>query len=120
MNKEKTESYYKNLKEEDLCTCRYCKNYRKEIKIQYPLLASYLDDLGINIKKPFETNPWEPENGQIVYDPVQYVVLGDKRDFEKTIIKGLTIELADSYPDTGIEEEHFVIDIYPIKLVYTT
>ncbi|MDD7305198.1 MAG: hypothetical protein PUG67_01275 [Peptoniphilaceae bacterium] len=63
----KTKIYYKNLKDEDLCKCSYCRNYRDNIEKLYPLLAKYLKDLGIDIKKPFETNPWEIENGEIIY-----------------------------------------------------
>lgn len=48
--------------------------------------------------------------------PVQYVLMGNKKEFKDIKIQDVEIHLAKSYPDTGIEEDHFLIDLYPIKL----
>ena len=85
---EKTREYYKSIKPEDLCGCAYCKNYRLQIKEAYPLVADYLDALGIDIEKPHETSPLKPDEDGI----------------------------AASYPATDIQSEHFVIDIYSVRL----
>ena len=37
-------------------------------------------------------------------------------DFKAAVVSGVDIDMADSHPVTGIEEEHFVIEISPIKL----
>ena len=71
MNIRKTENYYKTLREDDLCDCDYCKNYYKEIKASYPLLAEYLEGIGVDIEKPFEAMPLEPYEGYIEYMAVQ-------------------------------------------------
>ncbi|MDD7305199.1 MAG: hypothetical protein PUG67_01280 [Peptoniphilaceae bacterium] len=42
--------------------------------------------------------------------------MGNKKEFKDIKIQDVEIHLAKSYPDTGIEEDHFLIDLYPIKL----
>ncbi|MDD7464046.1 MAG: hypothetical protein SOW41_00110 [Anaerococcus sp.] len=116
MDTEKTRKYYENLKMDDLCDCAYCQNYRSKIKESYPILSAYLFDLGIDIEKPFETNPWEVEEGKLTYDPVLYLLMGNKKDFQKRKIGNVEIDISDSYPDTGQTEEHFVIGLGPIIL----
>lgn len=114
MDIERTRNYYQNLKEEDLCDCAYCKNFRSKIKKSYPLLSDFLDSLGVDIEKPFETNPWEVEDYKLTYDPVQYVFMGSSENFEERKIGDIFIETSDSYPETNIGEEHFVIGLGPI------
>ena len=72
MTIEKTRQFYKDY--DDLCNCAYCKNYMKEVKKTYPDLADYLDKLGIDIEKPFETMPGEVNEGFIDYLGVQYII----------------------------------------------
>ena len=55
MNIEKTKEFYKQIKVDDLCNCVYCQNYVRRIKLSYPSLADYLNHLGVDIAKPFET-----------------------------------------------------------------
>lgn len=119
MDIRKTKDYYKTLREDDLCDCDYCKNYYKEIKAAYPLLAEYLEGIGVDIEKPFEAMPLEPYEGWIEYMAVQYVVMGDPSDFAETEVAGVHIGIADSHPMTDIAEPHFVIELYPVTLKWT-
>ena len=57
----KTKLYYEQISSDDLCDCIYCKNYIYEIKKTYPKVAEYLFSLGVDIEKPFETMPLEPD-----------------------------------------------------------
>ncbi len=118
MNCEKTREFY--LSYEDICPCIYCQNYIKEIRGTYPLVAEYLEKLGVNIEKPFETIPLDPdENGNIEYVCGQYVVFGNKNKFIEKSIGGVNISISEIHPSTGIKESHFVIEIYPICLKWT-
>lgn len=119
MNIEKTEDYYKNLKAKEICKCAYCQNYVREIKKEYKDLDKYLEGIGVDIEKPFETMPLEEKDGYIEYAAVQYIVMGNKESFKESKVGNTTITLADSYPTKDIEEEHFVIEIYPIVLKWT-
>ena len=38
INVEQTKKYYKDIKQEDLCDCNYCKNYYLQVKDAYPTL----------------------------------------------------------------------------------
>ena len=116
MNTEKTRQYYDQLTEADICNCLYCRNYIKEIKTAYPELSAFLDQLGVDIEKPFETIPVEPVNGVMLYSGVQYVVLGTEDRFKVTEIGSVRVFIADSHPMTDITEDHFVIEIAPIYL----
>lgn len=109
--------FYKDF--DDLCDCAYCRNYIREIKKSYPNLDLYLEQIGVDIEKPFETMPGEPESGLIDYFGVQYVVIGDKKDFLKTKLGEVTIDLAKSFPDPGIDCKYYVIELGPIKLEWT-
>ena len=73
--------------------------------------------MGVDIEMPFETMPLEPDkDGYIEYIAAQYIVFGECKGIEKTTISSVNIEIAEDYPMTQIEELHFVIEIYPIRL----
>lgn len=117
MNIEKTREYYSYLTNDDLCQCDYCKNYVKEIKAAYPEAARYLDNIGIDIEKPFETMPLEPdENENIKYICGQYVVIGSSEGFQPHSVGDIGIDIAIGHPSTNISDEHFVIEIFNILL----
>ena len=112
-----TKSYYEQISNRVLCDCSYCQNYIREIKATYPEIAEYLFSLGIDIEKPFETMPLEPdEAGYIEYISAQYIVCGEPDDFVKTVIGSVNVDVADTHPSTQIKEAHFVIEIYPVRL----
>lgn len=120
MNIEKTKEYYSKLTNDDQCQCDYCKNYVKEIKAAYPEIAKYLDSIGIDIEKPFETMPLEPdENENIEYICGQYVVMGSTKDFQAYCAEDVKIDIAIGHPSTDISDEHFVIEIFPVFLKWT-
>ena len=116
MDIRKTRAYYDQLTKEDICDCAYCRNYVKEVRHSYKELADYLDELGADIEKPFEAIPIGPQDGRMFYSGVQYVLMGSADDFKKTTIGDVSVCIADSHPMTGIEEDHFVIEIFPVFL----
>lgn len=119
MNAEKTRQYYASLTEADICDCAYCQNYIREIRAAYPELAAYLDQLGVDIEKPFETIPVAPVNDMMFYSGVQYVVLGAADHFEETDVGSVRVSIAGSHPMTDIKENHYVIEAAPIYLKWT-
>jgi len=117
MDKKRTERYYALLTAEDICQCAYCRNYCRQIRDAYPETAAYLDSLGVDIEKPFETFPLEPEpDGTILYADVQYVLLGSADDFVPPETEGVTFRVTDSHPMTGLEEAHFVLEASSFRL----
>jgi len=70
-----------------------------------------------DIEKPFETSPLEPDkNGKILYCACQYIVFGTCALEYSHKIDDVTFRVATSHPDTGIKEEHFVIEFFPVEL----
>lgn len=117
MDVEKTKEFYNQMKADDLCNCAYCQNYIREIKSTYPKVSEYLSRLGVDIEKPFETMPLEPDkSGYIEYISSQYIVCGTSDDFMKVTVASVSVDIAESHPATATEEVHFVIEIYPIRL----
>lgn len=117
MNKERTRNYYKELVVIELCQCDYCLNYYEEVEKEYPELAQYLDELGIDIQKPFETMPLEVDkDGFIEYIGAQYIVFGNDLKFNESKIEDAKIYIETSHPSTVISEKHFVIEVSPIRL----
>ena len=45
---------------EDHCTCGYCENYYRGVKLCYPSLKPFLSGFGIHIDGPVEMYPIEP------------------------------------------------------------
>lgn len=115
----KSENYYRTLDNDSLCSCDYCRNYRKEIKAAYPELSDHLAAMGVDIEKPFETMPLEPYEGTIEYIAVQYIVMGNAAGFKSEDVHGVHIGIADSHLMTDIDGEHFVIEISPVRLKWT-
>lgn len=113
-----TRRYYEQLRAEALCQCAYCRNYMQQVQKQYPAIAAYLQSIGVDIEKPFETMPLEPdENGKIQYLGVQYLVMGSSRDFAPRTISGVSLRVEESHPSTAeLMEEHFVIELSPMSL----
>lgn len=117
MDVERTRLYYEQLGRCDVCDCVYCKNYISEIKKTYPEAAEYLLSMGIDIEKPFETMPLElDKTGYIDYIAAQYIVYGKPDGFEKTAIGSINVGIAESHPSTEINEDHFVVEIWPVRL----
>ena len=114
-----TKNYYNSITDSSLCDCGYCRNYRLHIKAAFPKVAAYLNSLGIDIEKPFETSPLEPdENGMLEYCCCQYIALGNCELGYHHRIDNVEFRIATSYPSTGIEQKYFVIEMFPIQLKY--
>lgn len=114
-----SKEYYHSISEAMLCDCSYCRSYRLQIKSAYPLVAEYLNTLGVDIEKPFETSPLEPdENGMLEYCCCQYIVFGNCETDYHYKIGNVEFRVATSYPSTGVEQEHFVLEIFPVQLKY--
>ena len=45
--------------------------------------------------------------------------MGNSTVFKSTDINGVHIDVANSHPETDIDEEHFVIEMSPIRLKWT-
>ena len=113
----KTKEYYAAITDSKLCDCSYCRNYRLQIKSAYREVAEYLTTLGVDIQKPFETSPLESdENGMLEYCCCQYIVFGNCEPEYYHRIGDVEFRVATSYPGTGIEQEHFVIEFFPVRL----
>ena len=113
----KTKEYYAALANSELCNCTYCRNYRLQVKSAYREVAEYLTTLGVDIQKPFETSPLESdENGMLEYCCCQYIVFGNCEPEYYHRIGDVEFRVATSYPGTGIEQEHFVIEFFPVRL----
>ena len=114
-----TRDYYNSITDSALCDCSYCRNYRLQIKSALPEVAAYLDSLGIDIEKTFEISPLEPdESGMLEYCCCQYIVFGNCAPEYHYRIGDVEFRVATSYPSTGIEQEHFVLELFPVQLKF--
>ena len=119
VNITKTKEYYATITDSELCNCGYCRNYRLQIKSALPEVTAYLGSLGIDIEKPFETSPLEPEeNGMLEYCGCQYIAFVNCDPEYRHRIGDVEIRIATSYPSTGIEQEHFVLELFPVRLKF--
>lgn len=114
---EKTRQYYQAMGPGEPCSCNNCKNYCARVKAAYPAAAEYLAGLGVEIEKPLETSPLEPgADGMMEYRACQYVVLGSCEENYRHTVGGVEVCKARFYPETGVKEEHFALELLPIRL----
>ena len=115
----RTKAYYASISPSSLCDCAYCRNYRAQIRAAFPKIAAYLGSLGVDIEKPLENSPLDPdEKGMLEYCCCQYVVFGVCEPEYRHWIDQVEFRPAASYPGTNIEEAHFVIEFFGIQLSY--
>ena len=77
-------------------------------------MAFWLDKYGVDIENPFEVMSLEPDKSGILdYIGVQYIVFGNFKNDNSYYVGDFNIKIADSHPDTGISEEHFVLEVIP-------
>lgn len=115
----KTRAYYHQLGPENICSCADCRNYCAVVRAAYPEVARYLASLGVDIEKPFELSPLGPEdNGYLEYCDCQYIVFGTCSEDFTHRIGDVTFGRSDCHPNTKIDEEHFVLAFYPIRLPF--
>ena len=114
-----TKDYYNSITDSALCDCNYCRNYRLQIKSAFPEVATYLETWGIDIEKPYEISPLEPdENGMLEYCGCQYIAFGNCDPEYRHRIGDLEFRIATSYPSTGIKQKHFVLELFPVQLEF--
>ena len=112
----RTRLFYQNEKEDDLCDCDGCKNYRARVREAYPEAAAYLDTLGVSIEKPFHVSYADLDDGFTLYFDACYILF-DEADFSfHHAVGGVEIIPALIYPDPGIKEPHLVLEIAQLKL----
>lgn len=115
----KTTEYYHSIAELSMCDCAYCRSYRSQVKSAYPEVAEHLNTFGIDIEKPFETSPLTPdEMGILEYCCCQYIAFGKCDPEYHCKVGNVEFRIATSYPSTGIQHPHFLIELFPIKLKY--
>ena len=99
------------------CGCNYCKNYYHQIKLAYPNVYSYLESMGIDVLRPLELSSIDPdESGIVEYCVCQYIVFGSCEENYHHTIDNVKFDISTSYPNTSVNEEHFVLEFYPITL----
>lgn len=120
----KTKRYYADLRNSDLCQCDNCRIFYGKVKSAYPLVAEYLEGIGVDIEKPFELWSVEISKGDksgtdrmIMYPDAQYIVMGNCDSFIETEICGVKISVTESHPVTDIKENHFVIEASSFYLI---
>ena len=112
----KTREYYNLLSSDMLCDCDYCKLYYAKSRKEFLELALWLDEYGVDIEKPFEVMSPEPdESGTLDYIGVQYIVFGNFTNDNSYYVGDFNIKIAYSHPDTGISDEHFVLEVIPMN-----
>lgn len=113
INKELTIQYYKKY---EPCDCKYCLNYYKQIEECQKEVCEFLVSLGVNPLKPFEL-VFDEEENSITYIGCMYVVYGVVEDDYTKEFDGVKFQInKNNHPFTGIEEEHFVLDLGPITM----
>ena len=79
-------------------------------------MALWLDKYGVNIETSFADMSLEPyESGTLNYIGAQYTVFDNFTNDNSYYVGDFNIKIADSHPDTGISEEHFVIEVIPMN-----
>ena len=112
----KTREYYNSLSPGLLCDCDYCKLYYAKSRKEFSELALWLDKYGVDIEKPLEVISIEPdESGMLDYIGVQYIVFGTFSNYNSYYVGDFNIKIADSHPNTGISDEHFVLEVIPMN-----
>ena len=112
----RTRRFYQEEKEEELCDCDGCKNYRARVKRAYPEAAAYLDSLGVDIAKPFHVSYVDLGDGRMLYIDACYILFGEADYAFHHAVGGVEVIPALAYPDPGVEEPHLVLEIAQLKL----
>ena len=112
----KTKEYYNSLPLDMLCDCDYCKLYYIKSRNDFAVVGFGLDKYGVDIEKPFEVMSLEPdESGMLDYIGVQYIVFGTFSNDNSYYVGEFNIKIAHSHPNTGISDEHFVLEVIPMN-----
>jgi hypothetical protein len=91
----------------DHCTCAYCENYYRAVKLCYPHLRGFLKRFGLDIDGPVEMYPFEPT-----------LYLAGYRVRGKIIRPGLSPIMVDGVPVTAEPREDwcFMLEVGEMEL----
>ena len=79
-------------------------------------MALWLDKYGVNIETSFADMSLEPyESGTLNYIGAQYTVFDNFTNDNSNYVEDFNIKIADSHPNTGISDEHFVLEVIPMN-----
>ena len=110
----KTDQYYKNI-DNDICDCMYCRYFIDHIIEDRKDLDEFLKSMKIDIKKPYELSiPRIDEDGNLLYDFVQYLGIGKCEEAYNKQLSGVNITKATSYPFIDLSDDYFVLELYPL------
>lgn len=106
VDKNKTKKFYEEYMP---CDCDNCRNFILQIKEKYPGLVKFLEEQGVNAKKPFELVSFEQDE-IVEYVDCQYLLFGDcPEDFEIDI-DGVKITQSFTHLSTkGYSQPNFVL-----------
>lgn len=113
-----TRAYYAS---NPLCDCSCCRSLYLQIKNSFPLLDSYLAELGIDSARPDEAGSDEAE-GYIDYLFISYTVSGKIIEDGKTDVElfdggcRIRIVFGDAFVPNGQKGDYFVVGVYGVKL----
>lgn len=113
----KNKKYYDSLSYDELCNCQWCTLFYSKARQEYPEIADWLAQLGIDIGKPFEVMSIDPdESGAVEYIAVQYIAFGTcDTDYNRSI-GDVNVRITQSYPNPEVEGDYFVLEIGPMQL----
>lgn len=113
--------YYKSDKSVP-CDCEVCKIFYNNVKNKYPKIAAYLEELNVDILRPFELIWVENEEDKTIeYESCQYIVFGQcNEDFKFNLDEIMFENNIGFHPSTEhINGKHFVLDFGKIILPNT-
>jgi hypothetical protein len=110
---EKTKLFYEKF---EPCLCGDCTYYYNHFQEEQPEICKFLESLGVNPVKPFELiSLFFQSEQKMEYCNCMYVVFGSiEGEYEKEI-NGIKIKANnDCFPDTQIDEDHFLLNFGPV------
>ena len=79
-------------------------------------MALWLDKYGVNIENSFADMSLEPyESGTLNCIGAQYTIFDIFTNDNSNYVEDFNIKIADSHPNTGISDEHFVLEVIPMN-----
>lgn len=111
---ENTKKWYKENFEQSQSD--YCKAFRKSFSSTYAATADLLSFYGVDVTRPLEISPAEPEGDMITYNSVQYVLKGSCTITRNHLIEGLIMRNTDTHPSYQQAENTFVIKLEGVRL----
>ncbi len=116
INRDKNVEYYSKDNKYS-CSCDPCKNYVVSIKSSYPEFHTYLQKMGIDATKPFETMWYENRRDETIEYLAQYIVFGECNiKYEEFLDEKIQVYLTTTHPGFDSDDKWFVIGASIISL----